>query len=215
MPSASSTAAHKPWLARGLNTLGVRTTPRVDGLLSWVQSLLVAGVAAWVVLTYITIRMTVPTGSMEPTIVVGTSFFVDKLTYHVRAPDRGDIVVFWNEEEGQRQRLVKRLVAFGGETVQIRDCRRANREECGVYVDGQRLDGPAFDREYYAAGEMGEEAWTVPEGQFFVLGDHSAVSRDSRYWGFVDAADFIGEPFLRVWPLEAFGFMNGYFGAPR
>ncbi len=208
-------ATKKPWLVRLLNGIGVRTSGGLESLLSWVQVVVVALLLAWLMWSFVVIRMTVPTGSMEPTIEIGTSFFVDKLTYHLRAPDRGDIVVFWNEEGGRRQRLVKRLVAFGGESVRIRDCRSASREECGVYVDGQRLNGPAFDREYYAAGQMGEQAWTVPEGHFFVLGDHSAISRDSRYWGFVDQADFIGEPFLRVWPLEAFGFMNGYFGAPR
>jgi signal peptidase I len=107
----------------------------------------------------------------------------------------------------RRMRYVKRLIAVGGQTVQIRDG--------DIYVDGQRLDGPDFDRVYTSNDPRmayGIQPTQVPEGYWFVMGDNSGNSWDSRYWGFVDERDFIGEPFLRVWPLDRFGIMNGYFG---
>jgi len=108
----------------------------------------------------------------------------------------------------RRMRYVKRLIAVGGQTVEIRSG--------DLYVDGERLDDPAFDRYYSSADPRmayGVSATVVPEGHWFVLGDNTNNSWDSRYWGFVDVRDFIGEPFLRVWPLNRFGLMNGYVGS--
>ncbi len=106
----------------------------------------------------------------------------------------------------RRVRYVKRLIAVGGQTVQVKDG--------SVYVDGKKLTGPRFDRQYTSGDPrmlFGMTPTLVPQGKWFVMGDNSANSWDSRYWGFVDKKDFIGEPYLRVWPLSRFGPMNGYF----
>ncbi len=196
----------RPLLARLLNKIGVPTGPFSEWVLDWVQVICVAVLLAWFVMTFVVVRMQVPTGSMKPTIQEGSSFFVDKVSYYFREPNVGDIVVFWHEENDERVRYVKRLIAVGGQTVQIK--------EGNVYVNGQQLEGPAFDRHYYCyPNRMNGCEWTVPQGKYFVLGDNSRNSQDSRYWGFADAKDFIGEPFLRVWPLNRIGFMNGYLGS--
>jgi len=107
-----------------------------------------------------------------------------------------------------RIRYVKRLIAVGGQTVQIVDGR--------VLVDGEPLTGERFDRTYTIDPSRMRYAVAptrVPERHWFVLGDNTRDSWDSRYWGFVDVDDFIGEPFLRVWPVSRFGLMNGYFGS--
>jgi len=205
MPEATG---RKPYISRLLNRFGIKTSPAVDWWLDWLQVLAVAALLAWVVMTFVVVRMRVPTGSMEPTIMAGSSFFVDKISYYFREPKPGDIIVFWHEENGKKVRYVKRLIAVGGQTVQIGNDGR-------VYVDGKALIGPAFDRTYYQGGKMGDQPWTVPEDHYFVLGDNSRNSLDSRYWGFVNKKDFIGEPFLRVWPPSQFGFMNGYLGSKK
>ena len=257
-------------------------------VLEWIEVLAVAGVLAFLVMSFVTVRMHVPTGSMIPSIDPRDSFFVDRISYNFREAVPGDIVVFWHTdsvlvrsvetesaaaasgvvpggrvvslnrqpvfsaagadailaalEDGtrvylgingaipveigvkspavdsiddlgvrlreRRIRYVKRLIAVGGQTVQIRDG--------DVYVDGERLEGERFDREYLIDDARMRYAVTpteVPEGTWFVLGDNSGNSWDSRYWGFVDEKDFIGEPYLRVWPLNRFGAMNGYFGS--
>ena len=108
----------------------------------------------------------------------------------------------------QRIRYVKRLIAVGGQTIHIRSG--------NLYVDGERLTEPEFDRQYSSTDPrmgFGVTPTEVPSGYWFVLGDNTSNSWDSRYWGFVNESDFIGEPFLRVWPLNRFGLMNGYFGS--
>jgi signal peptidase I len=207
----------KPFLSRMLNRAGIRTGRLVDWLLDWLQVLVVAGALAGVTMTFVVVRMQVPTGSMEPTIQAGSSFFVDKISYLFgREPKPGDIIVFWHDEGERRQRYVKRLIAVGGQRVQIKDCM--------VYIDGKPLQSDEFNypahpnpkrRCYHQGGRMGEQEWTVPPRHYFVLGDNSDNSRDSRWWGFVKEEDFIGQPFLRVWPLSQFGFMNGYFGSTK
>jgi signal peptidase I len=207
----------KPFFARALNQIGIRTTPDAEWALDWLQVLAVAGLLAWVTMTFVIVRMRVPTGSMEPTIMPGDSFFVDKLSFYLRKPRPGDIVVFWHNESSGPVRYVKRLIAIGGQRVQIKD-------NCYVYVNGIEMTSHAFNHPghpdprrtcYRPQGEMGQEEWLIPPGKFFVLGDHTTNSLDSRFWGFVDEKDFIGEPFLKVWPLGQIGFMNGYFGSGR
>ena len=191
----------KPYSARLINFFGIKTSGTVDYLLEWVDVLAVAALLAWLIMTFVTVRMSVPTGSMKPTIQPHDSFFVDKITYNFRKPQRGDIIVFWHHrEDGTKTRYVKRLIAKGGDTVEI-----SNGD---VYVNGEKLTGEEFDRYYWAEGDYGVGEVKVPEGHYYVLGDNSSNSFDSRFWGFADASNLIGEPYLRVWPISRFGLMN-------
>ena len=117
-------------------------------------------------------------------------------------PKRGDIIVFVYPEDRKRD-FIKRLIAFGGETVEIKSGK--------IYVDGKMLDEPGIrNTYYYNRGEFGETGikTVVPEHHLFVLGDNSMSSHDSRYWGFVPEdyvigrADFIFWPFSRVRVIE-------------
>jgi signal peptidase I len=228
----------KPLLSRLLNALRIPTSPGIDSVLDWLQVILIAGALAVGTMNFGMVRMRVPTGSMIPTIQEGDSFFVDKFSYLVglKQPQPGDIIVFWHTENRMcragfqlgpwewrwgdlqpcRERYVKRLIATGGQTVTLRQGK--------VYIDGVVQTAAAFERDYVCSNSDPRDpalrspegcSWTVPPGQYFVLGDNTLNSSDSRYWGFVDENAFIGEPFLKVWPWQHFGFMNGYFGSPR
>ena len=203
MPSNNSAdkKGKKPYSAKLLNFLGIKTNRTVDYLLEWVDVLAVAALLAWLIMTFVTVRMSVPTGSMKPTIQPHDSFFVDKISYNFREPKVGDIIVFWHHrDDGTKTRYVKRLIAKGGDTVEIRGG--------DVYLNGEELTGEKFDRHYWAEGDYGVGKIEVPEGKYYALGDNSSNSFDSRFWGFVDSSSLIGEPFLRVWPPGRFGFMN-------
>ncbi len=191
----------KPYSAKLLNFLGISTNRTVDYLLEWVDVLAVAALLAWLIMSFVTVRMSVPTGSMKPTIMPHDSFFVDKVSYYFRKPEVGDIIVFWHHrEDGTKTRYVKRLIAKGGDTVEI--------EGGDLYRNGEELTGEEYDRYYWAEGDYGVGEIKVPRGKYYVLGDNSSNSYDSRFWGFVDSSSLIGEPYLRVWPPARFGLMN-------
>ena len=168
---------------------------------NWIKPLLIAAVLAFGIRSFILGPYKIPTGSMHPVLMEGDRIFVDKITYRFKEPRRGDIVVFKYPLDRKKD-FVKRLVGFGGETLEIRDGQ--------IYVDGQRLEKPAsfaqrfyYNREDWDYGKRGQKI-AVPEGHLFVLGDNSAQSSDSRNWGFVSRKDLIGRAVLIWWPLNRF-----------
>lgn len=157
----------------------------------------------------------IPTGSMIPTLQVHDRLLVDKWTYGARVPfteqarlpgigtmKRGDIIVFKYPEDVSKD-YIKRLIAFGGETVEIRNG--------DVYIDGKSVDDPVIrTKYYYNRGEYGsvQEPVTVPEGHIYVLGDNSGSSADSRFWGFVPEEYIVGRADVIFWPLNRIRFLK-------
>ena len=149
----------------------------------------------------------IPSGSMEPTLMVGTRVVVYKLGYRLHDVDRGDVVVF--DSPGQSagvDDLIKRVVALGGETFEIRDGR--------VYIDGTGLEEPYLqDGESTVPkapiqgclNEADALRCEVPEGKILVLGDSREDSRDSRFFGPVDVDDIVGRAFMKIWPPNDMG----------
>ena len=172
---------------------------------NWIKPLVIAGVLAIAIRTFLIGPYKIPTGSMRSVLIEGDRIFVDKITYRFREPERGDIIVFKYPLDRKKD-FVKRLVAFGGENLEIRDGQ--------IYVNGQRLEiPPSFAKRYYynredwSYGKRGQN-FTVPPGQLFVLGDNSAQSSDSRNWGFISRRDVVGRAILIWWPPRRFRFLK-------
>ncbi|MCX5712030.1 MAG: signal peptidase I, partial [Candidatus Omnitrophica bacterium] len=114
----------------------------------------------------------------------------------VRELHRGDVVVFIYPENPKKD-FIKRLVAFSGETVEIKNGT--------IYINDKPLQNSEFSqRYYYTRGPYAEEGKKiiVAKDSYFVLGDNSASSQDSRYWGFVPKNNILGKAMLIYWPPQ-------------
>jgi len=163
----------------------------------WIESLVIAVILALVIRTFVVQAFKIPTGSMRPTLLEGDRILVNKFLYKFQEPRRGDVIVFKYPGD-QKKDFIKRFIAKEGEEVEIRGG--------DIYVDGERVEDPFIMRKinYYNKSPYGEagKRITVPEDSYFVLGDNSASSRDSRYWGFVPEKNLIGKAFFLYWPLN-------------
>jgi len=174
----------------------------------WVESIVVAFILAMFIRTFVVQAFKIPSGSMRTTLLEGDLILVNKFIYGakvpfiglnlpaLRQPKRGDVIVFISPETPTKD-FIKRLVGSPGETVEIKNG--------SVYINDKPFMDSVFNqRYYYNRGEFGEEGRSIkiPEDSFFVLGDNSASSQDSRYWGFVPRKNILGEALVIYWPPQ-------------
>ncbi|MDD5098012.1 MAG: signal peptidase I [Candidatus Omnitrophica bacterium] len=174
----------------------------------WVESIIVAFLLAMVIRAFVVQAFKIPTGSMRMTLIEGDLILVNKFIYGakvpflhywlpaVQAPKRGDVIVFVYPEDKKKD-FIKRLVGLPGETVEIK--------EGSIYINGKPVAEQIFNQiYYYNRGDFSAEGQkiTVPPDSYFVLGDNSASSKDSRYWGFVPKANLLGKALIIYWPLN-------------
>jgi signal peptidase I len=204
-----------------------------------IQSVAGTVVIAVFAVTFLAQAFTIPSESMEQTLLIGDYLLVDKLCYGIggiwdrllpyRKIRRGDIVVFHYPVHPE-QAFVKRVVAVPGDRLRLINKR--------VYVNGTALDEPYVQyitnlrdpyRDDFPRTEVpdyGVDAkwWKemprlvedhqliVPSGHYFVLGDNRDDSQDSRYWGFVPRENIIGRPMMIYWSSN--GLTNDLTGSP-
>ncbi len=166
----------------------------------WTHSIVVALILTLIIRTFVVQAFKIPSGSMRPTLLEGDKLFVNKYVYRFEAPKRGDIIVFRYPNDPKKD-FIKRLVGFGGEAVEIRDGK--------IYIDGKVLDDPASFGKfvYYNHDPYGGpgESTHIPADTYYVLGDNSANSTDSRFWGFVPKKNVLGKAVFRWWPPKRIG----------
>jgi signal peptidase I len=196
--------------------------------------LVAALVLAFLVKTFAVQAFVIPTGSMQNTLAIGDRVLVNKIVYHLRSIHRGDIVVFdgsssWDageprpsqnlfskalsEFEGlfgvsnDKSIYIKRVIGLPGDHVQ---CCNAGGQ---VTVNGV----PLAESDYLYPGNTPSDhqfTITVPAGQLWVMGDHRAISDDSRGHlgspggGTVPESSVIGRAFVIVWPPSQWGILN-------
>ena len=197
--------------------------------------IVIAFVLALVLKTFLVQAFFIPSASMEPTLLVGDRVLVNKVLYEIREPRRGEVVVFSTKDGSEAepqgnvlQRLlsglssglgvappgekdfIKRVIGLPGETLEMR--------EGVIYIDGNPLPedltsegGYLADRDLNDFGPV-----TVPDGQYFMMGDNRLNSSDSRFsLGTIPADQIIGRAFVIIWPLARFDSLpRGEYGEP-
>ena len=185
----------------------------------YLESIVVAVILALFIRTFAVQAFKIPTGSMEPNLLIGDHLLVNKLVYSPssgpledrllgkRPIERGHVVVFKFPEDPTRD-FIKRVIGLPGETIEVR-----NKT---VFVDGRPLSEPYAhfieqplrpeDPEYGLRTESIRDNWgpqLVPPGQLLVLGDNRDNSRDSRFWGFLPRDQVKGRALLVYWSYAA------------
>ncbi|MDY3918850.1 MAG: signal peptidase I [Candidatus Limivivens sp.] len=167
------------------------------GMLAYLTALLLL---AYLVLHYIGQRTTVSGMSMYPTLEDGDNLIVDKISYRFRDPQRYDIIVFPFQYK-ENTYYIKRIIGLPGETVRIVDGK--------MTINGELLNED-YGYEIMESPGLAQEAITLGEDEYFVLGDNRNNSMDSREpaVGTIKRKDIIGRAFLRIWPLSDFGILK-------
>jgi signal peptidase I len=161
-----------------------------DELVAWFKTLASAAVYATLIVTFGFQVARVEGQSMAPTLADQDRLIVNKLAYRVGEPRRSDIVMLYYPLNPDKS-FVKRVIAEEGDQVRIVDGR--------VYVNDVPLRDDFVPPEFRSHDDFGPTV--IPEGYYFVMGDHRNNSSDSRHWGMVPKKYIIGKVQLRWWPL--------------
>jgi signal peptidase I len=167
-----------------LNRLG-------EELIAWLKTLASAAVYATLIVTFGFQVARVEGMSMAPTLEDQDRLIVNKLAYRLHDPQVGDIVMLYYPLKPEKS-FVKRIIAEEGDQVRIVDGR--------VYRNDVPLDDSFVLPAYRSHDDWGPQV--IPEGYYFVMGDHRNNSSDSRHWGFVPKKYIIGKVQLRWWPVS-------------
>jgi signal peptidase I len=168
-------------------------------VLEWLAVVLVAVAVAAVVRVFVVQTFYIPSGSMEPTLMIGDRILVDKLSYHLHGVGRGDIVVF-SRPPGEPASpglndLVKRVIGLPGEWI-------SSEPDGTVLINNKPLSEPWLGT--LALSDPGPpiRRQLIPAGEYFVMGDNRGNSQDSRYFGPISRSLIVGRVVFRIWPIS-------------
>ncbi len=165
----------------------------------WFRDLMFSVLIAIVMIVFIYQPVKVEGTSMMPTLTNEERIFINKFTYRfgLGGIERGDTVVFWYPGDTSKS-YIKRVIGVPGDRIRV--------DQGQVYVNGQALVEEYVPQDYrdYSSWRDGQEQ-VVPEGRYFVLGDHRNQSSDSRMWGYVPRENIYGKAVFVYWPLDKIG----------
>jgi signal peptidase I len=161
----------------------------------WAIVVVVAITAAILMKVFVVQQFYVSGHSMDTTLHDFDRVLVNKLSYDLHDPRRGDVVVLEDSHGFDKRDLIKRVIALPGETIEIR--------QCVVYIDGKRLVEPYLDPDVVTPTNCGPDYGPAKMGddKVFVMGDNRGGSGDSRNsLGPVDYDQIVGRAFVVIWP---------------
>lgn len=179
------------------------------------EAIVIAVVLALFIRTFVVQAFKIPSGSMEPTLLIGDHILVSKFIYGIKIPftnkkifefknpKHGDVVVFIYPKDPSKD-FIKRVIGIAGDKIHIKNKK--------IHINGKPIDDPhGFYSDQTILKGLGSGASrdnfgpvTVPRNALFVMGDNRDKSYDSRFWGFVDTNKVKGKAFLIYWSWEKF-----------
>lgn len=174
-----------------------RLPPGARAFVDWVVVIAIALLVAFVVRGFVLAHFVVDGSSMFSTLETGDRVFVNKLSYRLHDPNRGDVVVLHQISGASERDLIKRVIGLPGESVEVRNCT--------VIIDGRILNEPYLDPEVVTPTDCGGDytpEGPVPEDHVFVMGDNRGGSQDSRVLGPISEDDLVGRAFVVFWPRD-------------
>jgi signal peptidase I len=194
----------------------------------WVETLKTIGISVVLALgmrQFVAEARYIPSGSMEPTLLVDDRLIIDKVTYRFSDPKRGDIVVFdptaTLKSLNYNEAFIKRVIGLPGEKIKVvNDQVTVNGKPLPEnYPSGLFIEQMTKIYQEKNAKDPRQPLWspdykgpnderTVPAGEYLVLGDHRSSSLDSRSWGFVPKGNIVGKATVRFWPLNRMGGLD-------
>jgi signal peptidase I len=174
----------------GSAVMGQRLSRVAEEVVAWFKTLCSAAVYATLIVTFGFQVARVEGQSMAPTLADQDRLIVNKAIYRLFSPQRGDVVMLYYPINPDKS-FVKRVIAMETDNVRIVDGK--------VYVNDVLMSDEYVPPEFRSHDDYGQVV--IPEGYYFVMGDHRNNSSDSRHWGYVPKKYIIGKVQLRWWPL--------------
>lgn len=163
--------------------------------------ILVAVLLAMVVQRFVIRPFVVNGESMDPTFKTGDYLLIDEVTYRFHEPERGDVVIFRAPPEPDKF-FVKRIVGLPGDTVSIGG-------SVVTITNKEHPKGLILSESFITHPGLNSLSVTVPEGEYFVMGDNRAGSYDSRSWGTLPKSEIRGRALLRLLPIKEADYLPG------
>jgi signal peptidase I len=184
----------------GSETAAVTLNPETiasSRLRSWMRDLIISVVVSFLIITFLYQPVRVEGTSMAPQLHDQDRLFINKFAYQFENIDRDDVVVFYYPRDTQKS-YIKRVIGLPGDTIRIVDG--------DVFVNGKAITEPYVPARYRDLRSMDEIR--VPEGEYFVMGDHRSISSDSRDFGSVERSLIYGKAAFVYWPREEMGVVR-------
>ena len=170
---------------------------RKNSMHSWLRDMVVSVAVSTFIIIFLYQPVRVEGTSMLPMLEDQDRLFINKMAYRVGNIQRGDVVVFLYPHDHQKS-YIKRVIALPGDSLKI--------DHGHVFVNGRELVENYVPPRFEDDRSLPEE--TVPEHEFFVMGDHRSISSDSRDFGPVDKSLIYGKAAFVYWPMEQVGVVR-------
>ncbi|MBP1968271.1 signal peptidase I [Virgibacillus natechei] len=168
-------------------------TKKKNEWLEWSKAIIIAILIAFILRTFIFATSIVEGGSMEPTLESGERVIVNKATYLLGEPERGDVVIIQTPSKN----YVKRVIGLPGETIEINGST--------LLIDGELYE-QTFLNEENLRRSGNSNPIQIPDDRYYVMGDNRAISKDSRNGlGFIDEDEIVGKSEFVFYPFDSWG----------